>query len=69
MRKGLLIFLWPLCGCMTTGFPVRQTPPAALNAAIQQEVVARAIEKAVAKLKIEPKAMQITAAEAAPLFG
>ena len=56
--KLLLLFLPFLfaVGCGTTNFPVRQTPPPGMNAAIQQEVVADAIDAAVAKLDIDAKA-------------
>ena len=53
MRKFLFLFL--VAGC-ATNFPIQQSPPPGMNAAIQQEVVAKAIEQAVAKLQIEPKA-------------
>lgn len=43
-------------GCSTTNFPVGQAPPPGMNAAIQQEVVAQAVEAAVGELSIEPKA-------------
>ncbi len=43
-------------GCATTNFPINQSPPPGMSAAIQQEVIADAVEAAVEKLKIEPQA-------------
>ena len=54
MRRLLLLFL--VAGCGTTNFPIGQTPPPGMNAAIQQEVIADAVEAAVAKLEIQTKA-------------
>ena len=57
MRR-FLVFL-PLifaAGCGATNFPTRQTPPPGMNAAIQQEVVADAIDAAVDKLRIDARA-------------